>query len=431
LQERFEARAKRGMRDLDFAGWLAVRMVGEAATRTKSSDIAKIREYLMSDQFQMSAYKGVGVSFRNWNGQLRQPIHLVTQETQIAARIQHTRYAWKRQARNKMHSFCERTTVKPLVLLLVFLALATPAYANDVYVSNEKDNTITVYDSNSYEIKTTIKTGKRPRSLTFSKDLKLLYVCSSDSDTIEVIDVATNKIVDHLPSGEDPEEFSFSPNGRHLFIANESQARLTVVDVVEKKIVAELEVGIEPEGVAVSPDAKTAVVTSETTSMVHWFDATTFKPTGTTLVEQRPRAAMFTADGKFLWVSSELGRVVQVIDTATKQIVKVLDFHINGVLPGYIGPVGIEITKDDKYAFIALGNANHVAVVDAKTFEVVKYILVGKRVWHVALTPENDKLFTANGISGDSTVIDVATLEPVISVKVGRLPWGVAVLPTN
>jgi ABC transporter substrate binding protein (PQQ-dependent alcohol dehydrogenase system) len=39
----------------------------------------------MSEDLNLSAYKGRGVTFRRWNGQLRQPIHLVTKETQVAA----------------------------------------------------------------------------------------------------------------------------------------------------------------------------------------------------------------------------------------------------------------------------------------------------------------------------------------------------------
>jgi ABC transporter substrate binding protein (PQQ-dependent alcohol dehydrogenase system) len=84
LQNRFVKFAGRGMREVDFAGWLATRLVGEAVTRTKSNDVHKIRDYFLSDDLNMAAFKGEGVSFRNWNGQLRQPIHLVTKETQVA-----------------------------------------------------------------------------------------------------------------------------------------------------------------------------------------------------------------------------------------------------------------------------------------------------------------------------------------------------------
>jgi len=84
LQNRFRKMAKRGMRDVDFAAWLAMRVVAEAATRTKSNDMKMLRAYIMSDDLNLSAFKGRGVTFRKWNGQLRQPIHLVTKEAQVA-----------------------------------------------------------------------------------------------------------------------------------------------------------------------------------------------------------------------------------------------------------------------------------------------------------------------------------------------------------
>lgn len=84
LQNQFHDTYHRGMRDIDFAAFIAVRLVGEAVTRTKSNDVAAIQNFLLSPDFQMQAYKGQGVSFRGWNGQLRQPIHLVTKDTQVA-----------------------------------------------------------------------------------------------------------------------------------------------------------------------------------------------------------------------------------------------------------------------------------------------------------------------------------------------------------
>ncbi len=312
------------------------------------------------------------------------------------------------------------------LLLTVFLA---PAQAHDVYVSNEKDNTISVFDSNTLEVTKTIPVGKRPRGITFSKDFKTLYVCASDSNAIQELDVATGKVIDELPSGEDPEQFALSPDGTLLYVANENNAVTTVIDVVAKKVKAQVDVGVEPEGMAVSPDGKMSVTTSETSSMVHWIDTATFQQVATTLVGQRPRSARFSDDGTKLWVSAEVGGTVHVIDTASKQQIKEISFKIPGVARDKIQPVGVKLTKDGKYAFVALGPSNHVAVIDAKTYEVLKYILVGKRVWQLAFTPEEDKLFTTNGVSGDVTVIDVATLEAIKSVKVGRYPWGVAVLP--
>ena len=48
--------------------------------------------------------------------------------------------------------------------------LGGPAYT--VYVSNEKDNTVTVIDSDTLEVVETIKVGQRPRGITLSQDGK-------------------------------------------------------------------------------------------------------------------------------------------------------------------------------------------------------------------------------------------------------------------
>ncbi|MFN4202930.1 MAG: ABC transporter substrate-binding protein [Tabrizicola sp.] len=77
LQNRFEKQAGRDMRGQDYAAWTAVRAIGEAVTRTNASDPATIRTYLLNPDFQMDGFKGRGLSFRAWNGQMRQPIAVV------------------------------------------------------------------------------------------------------------------------------------------------------------------------------------------------------------------------------------------------------------------------------------------------------------------------------------------------------------------
>jgi len=76
LQNRFLGLTKRWMLDRDYAAWLAVRAVGEAATRTHSADADKIAGFIRGDTFELGGYKGVPLSFRPWDGQMRQAILL-------------------------------------------------------------------------------------------------------------------------------------------------------------------------------------------------------------------------------------------------------------------------------------------------------------------------------------------------------------------
>jgi len=53
-----------------------VRVIGEAATRTKSNEVSVLRDYILGPDFELAAFKGTKVTFRPWNYQLRQPVLL-------------------------------------------------------------------------------------------------------------------------------------------------------------------------------------------------------------------------------------------------------------------------------------------------------------------------------------------------------------------
>lgn len=77
FQSRFEKISNRPARPEDYQVWMALRTLGEAATRTKSEDFATLRDYIASGKMELAAFKGQKLTFRDWDGQLRQPILLV------------------------------------------------------------------------------------------------------------------------------------------------------------------------------------------------------------------------------------------------------------------------------------------------------------------------------------------------------------------
>lgn len=77
LQKRFEALAGRWMNDRDFAAWMAVRSIAAAVTRLRASEPGAIRRLALSAELPLDGFKGRKLSFRPWNGELRQPIPLV------------------------------------------------------------------------------------------------------------------------------------------------------------------------------------------------------------------------------------------------------------------------------------------------------------------------------------------------------------------
>ncbi len=76
FQSRFEKLAGRYVTEADYDAWVALRAVGEAVVRTGKADSASLRSFMLSDAFELAAFKGQPVTFRGWNGQMRQPILL-------------------------------------------------------------------------------------------------------------------------------------------------------------------------------------------------------------------------------------------------------------------------------------------------------------------------------------------------------------------
>lgn len=84
LQSRFLKEAKRWMTEDDYGAWLAVRAIGEAATRGGSTDPDKIGQFMHSKDFDLAGFKGTKLTFRDWDGQLRQPVLLADARSLIS-----------------------------------------------------------------------------------------------------------------------------------------------------------------------------------------------------------------------------------------------------------------------------------------------------------------------------------------------------------
>ena len=76
FQNRFERLANRPMREVDYQTWLALRLIGEAATRTQSGDPAVLRDFMFSPDFDVAGFKGQKLTIRDWDHQIRQPVLL-------------------------------------------------------------------------------------------------------------------------------------------------------------------------------------------------------------------------------------------------------------------------------------------------------------------------------------------------------------------
>ena len=316
-----------------------------------------------------------------------------------------------------------------LLSVLLGLCLAWPAFAKGtglIFVSLERGNEVVVLNPD-LSVKARIETSRRPRDMRFNEAHTFLYVACGDDDVIDVIDVATLQVVDSIPTGPSPEVFVFSPDETQIFVSNEEDSVMEMIDVASKTVIDRVATGAEPEGVINSVDGKYVFVTSEVADMVHVIDRAKSAVVKNIIVGTRPRRFVVTPDGSELWVSDELSSEIHVIDISTLTIKDALSFVPPGFRAEDVTPVGMTITKDGSKILITLGRANNLAIVDAKTREVLQYVLVGSRAWDVDLSRDEKTAYVTNGLSDDITIIDMESMTPIQSLSVGRTPHSIRV----
>jgi len=67
MQNRFMKAFGRRMTARDMQAWSAVRMIGEAAARTRSFDPGTMLDFLKGPDFALAAFKGQRLTLRDWN----------------------------------------------------------------------------------------------------------------------------------------------------------------------------------------------------------------------------------------------------------------------------------------------------------------------------------------------------------------------------
>ena len=315
-------------------------------------------------------------------------------------------------------------------VLVLAVAAPGPAGAAALFVSNERDNTVTVLDTTNLTVLKTISVGTRPRGIVITPDHAQVLVCNGDSDDISVIDARTFAVVRKLSPGPDPETLALSPDGAIVYVSNEDDSMVTMLDFKSGQVIARIPVGIEPEGLAVAgrwQDRRRRLRIDQHGAFHRRADPQRRRQRAGRHPPARRRIRARRQDG--VGSRRRSAGTVAIIDAASREVVRKISFDLPGVRPELISPVGLRFSADGKLVFVALGRANHVAVIDAATGAIAKYILVGDRVWQLVLDPDGKTLYAANGLSNDVSVIDIARLKVSRSVPVGRLPWGLAIRP--
>src|SRR5215472_14476590 len=166
-------------------------------------------------------------------------------------------------------------------LALALLVTPVPAVAQNAYITNQGvypnfSNNVTVIDTTTNKVVTTIDVGLAPAGVAVTPDGRKVYVANrAVSGTVSVIDAATNTVSATIAVGSNPVGVAIKPDGSKVYVGNKGRhSTLSVIDTATNAVSGTITVGRHPVGVAVTPDGSKVYVANKGNGTVSVIDTT-------------------------------------------------------------------------------------------------------------------------------------------------------------
>jgi YVTN family beta-propeller protein len=314
------------------------------------------------------------------------------------------------------------------VLTLTFAVLGTaPAGAATLFVTNTKSNSISIIDTNTFEMVGTIPLGPgKPNRVVFHPDGRYAWVVYDKSHDLGIVDADARKLVKRVKIGGNPYNLAFSPDGRHLYVldwsSETSNDEIIIYDLKAEKVDGRVEVSTWPAHGVFSHDGKTFYVSGETAGDITVIDTVT-RTIAARIVHHGGDAMglALTADGKVLYAATGENKSILKVETAANR---------GGASIGLPGIVhDAVLTLDGKYLYTTLRKVNKIVVVNTADDKIVATIPQKGFPDLVTMEPNGRYAFVTNRYADLVSVIDLTTHKQVRTISVGKAPHGMALRP--
>ncbi len=306
-----------------------------------------------------------------------------------------------------------RSCALSAALVLVLALLPVGANAQNAYITNQGNGTVSVINTATNTVTATVPIGTQPYGVAVTPDGTKAYITDVQHNTASVIDTANNTVVATIPVGNGASGIAVNPDGSKAYVANLYDNTVSVIDTASNAVIAAIPVGRNPIGVAVSPDSTKVYVTNGSDDTVSIINTVTNTVAATVPVGHEPNGIAITPDGAKAYVANHRNaNSVSVIDTASNTVVATIsvgDF-----------PVGVAVTPDGTKAYVGNNDGivanGTISVIDTATNTVTTTITVGYNPTGISYTPDGARAYVANNYGNTVSVIDTGSNTVVATI---------------
>lgn len=264
-----------------------------------------------------------------------------------------------------------------------------------VIVTNRDANELTIIDMNKDEVvgKQEVALNSQAHMTAFSPDGQKLAIAATGSNMVSVLNLKTNEVKD-IKVGAGPEHMDISKDNRWLYVGNIKGGTVSAIDLDQSREVARLEGFLEPHGATILAKGNKIYIPNRGAQLV-------------SVVESTGQIST-----KNISVGSLAGLASFERDQAGASMHRERTIPVNGV-------ANVTLTLDEKYAYVATGDANSVTVIETQTDQIIKTIPVGMDPWRAYASPDGKYMVVAN--NGDQTI---SVIDAKSHTLVASLPGG-------
>jgi len=303
--------------------------------------------------------------------------------------------------------------------------------------SNTEDNTISIIDLQSLRLAATVTLDVEPEHMELAPGGQVLAVGNIGAGTVSLVSLTENRELARVEGLIQPHNMTFSPDGTLLYVANLGADYVSVVDVAAARVIDEIPVagptaiaakdgtaGTEYQGiinVTATPDGRLGFAAHGEGNTMAVIDLGTREKIKDLALGELPWRAYATGDGRYMLVPNNGDGTVSVIDTKTLKVA--------ATLPGAEDMTGINTGWFESTAFVISRGENKAVVLDLETLTKAGEVPLPGTPETAVTTPDGFKIYVALSEANQVAVIDTCTRRVIKTIAgVGEEPWGTTML---
>lgn len=269
------------------------------------------------------------------------------------------------------------------------------AVVSNYGVRGAPGNSLTVIDVPAAVVARTIDLGefRRPHSSAFLPGDSLFLVTSEIAKAVAIVNFKDGTVAGSIPTNHPASHMlAVTADARRIYTSNVADGTVSELDVPSRKFVREFTVAPAVEGIAVTPNGDQVWVGSNQAKTVTVLDPRAAAPAGTMSGFGMPYRLAVTPDSRTVVITDPPNAVVRIVDRATRQDRATVKIPAEGVganaeFPGSPSPEGVTLSRDGRFAFVALQGSSRVAMIDIAGAAVVAYVPTGAGPDGIAYSP--------------------------------------------